>query len=293
MSIKVEGLTKVFGDNRAVDDVTITVEPGKVTGFLGPNGAGKSTTMRVILGLVHPSAGTASVLGRPYRELLDPGRSVGALLDAAQFHPARSGRNHLRILAATMGVSEARVDELLEFTGLGSVAGRKAGTYSLGMRQRLGIAAALLGSPQVLVLDEPANGLDPAGMRWLRGFLRNLASEDKTVFVSSHLLDEISNMADDVIVINKGRLVTQASVDELVHKTSGGSRVFTSQPERLRDVLAAAGVTVALASHDELTVSAPTDVVGRIALEAGIPILGLYEEHQSLEDVFLELTEQG
>jgi ABC-2 type transport system ATP-binding protein len=293
MSIKVEGLTKVFGDNRAVDDVTFTVEPGKVTGFLGPNGAGKSTTMRTILGLVHPTAGTASVLGRPYRELLDPGRSVGALLDAAQFHPARSGRNHLRILAATMGVSEARVDELLELTGLGSAARHKAGTYSLGMRQRLGIAAALLGSPQVLVLDEPANGLDPAGMRWLRGFLRNLASEDKTVFVSSHLLDEISHMADDVIVINKGRLVTQASVDELVHKTSGGSRVFTSQPERLRDVLAAAGVTVALASHDELTVSAPTDVVGRIALEAGIPISGLYEEHQSLEDVFLELTEQG
>ena len=293
MSIKAEGLTKVFGDNRAVDDVTFTVEPGKVTGFLGPNGAGKSTTMRTILGLVHPTAGTASVLGRPYGELLDPGRSVGALLDAAQFHPARSGRNHLRILAATMGVSEARVDVLLELTGLGSVARRKAGTYSLGMRQRLGIAAALVGSPQVLVLDEPANGLDPAGMRWLRGFLRNLASEDKTVFVSSHLLDEISHMADDVIVINKGRLVTQASVDELVKKTSGGSRVFTSQPERLRDVLAAAGVTVALASHDELTVSAPTDVVGRIALEAGIPISGLYEEHQSLEDVFLELTEQG
>jgi ABC-2 type transport system ATP-binding protein len=293
MSIKVEGLTKVFGDNRAVDDVTFTVEPGKVTGFLGPNGAGKSTTMRIILGLVHPTAGTASVLGRPYRELLDPGRSVGALLDAAQFHPARSGRNHLKILAATMGVSEARVDELLELTGLGSAARRKAGTYSLGMRQRLGIAAALLGSPQVLVLDEPANGLDPAGMRWLRGFLRNLASEDKTVFVSSHLLDEISHMADDVIVINKGRLVTQASVEELVHKTSGGSRVVTSQPERLRDVLAAAGVTVALASHDELTVSAPTDVVGRIALEAGIPISGLYEAHQSLEDVFLELTEQG
>jgi ABC-2 type transport system ATP-binding protein len=293
MSIKVEGLTKVFGDNRAVDDVTFTVEPGNVTGFLGPNGAGKSTTMRTILGLVHPTAGTASVLGRPYRELLDPGRSVGALLDAAQFHPARSGRNHLRILAAAMGVSEARVDELLELTGLGSAARGKAGTYSLGMRQRLGIAAALVGSPQVLVLDEPANGLDPAGMRWLRGFLRNLASEDKTVFVSSHLLDEISHMADDVIVINKGRLVTQASVDELVNKTSGGSRVFTSQPERLRDVLAAAGITVALASHDELTVSAPTDVVGRIALEAGIPISGLYEEHQSLEDVFLELTEQG
>ena len=293
MSIKVEGLTKVFGDNRAVDDVTFEVESGKVTGFLGPNGAGKSTTMRIILGLIYATAGSATVLGRPYRELAEPGRSVGALLDEAQFHPARTGRNHLKILAATMSVPEARVDELLQLTGLGSAARRKAGTYSLGMRQRLGIAAALLGSPEVLVFDEPANGLDPAGMRWLRGFLRSLASDDKTVFVSSHLLDEISHMADDIIVINKGRLVTQASVDELVHKASGGARVVTSHPERLRDVLAGAGISVSLISHDTLMVSAPTDVVGRIALEAGVPISGLNEEHQSLEDVFLELTEQG
>jgi ABC-2 type transport system ATP-binding protein len=291
MSIEVERLSKVFSGRPAVDDITFTVEPGRVTGFLGPNGAGKSTTMRMILGLVHPTSGRATVLGRPYRELQSPGRSVGALLDTAQFHAARTGHNHLRVLAAAMHEQRSRIPEMLELVQLGDEGNKKVGAYSLGMKQRLGIAAALLGTPEVLILDEPANGLDPAGMRWLRGFLRRLAGEGKTVFVSSHLLDEIAHMAQEVIVINQGRLVTQSSVEELLRRTSPGSRVHTPQPERLRDALAARGIDVTLPAHDQLMVGAPPETVGRIALEAGIPLTGLTEEQQSLEDVFLELTE--
>jgi ABC-2 type transport system ATP-binding protein len=293
MSIEVEGLSKVFSGRPAVDDITFTVEPGRVTGFLGPNGAGKSTTMRMILGLVHPTSGRATVLGRPYRELDAPGRSLGALLDTAQFHPARTGLNHLRVLAAAMHIERSRIHEVLELVGLGDEANKKVGAYSLGMKQRLGIAAALLGAPEVLVLDEPANGLDPAGMRWLRGFLRRLAAEDKTVFVSSHLLDEIAHMAHEVIVINRGRLVTQSGVEQLLRRTSSASRVHTPQPERLRDALAAASIDVTLVAHDELVVGAPSDVVGRIALDARIPVTELKGEQQNLEDVFLELTEQA
>jgi ABC-2 type transport system ATP-binding protein len=262
-----------------------------VTGFLGPNGAGKSTTMRMILGLIHPTSGRATVLGRPYRELEAPGRSVGALLDTAQFHPARTGVNHLRVLATAMHKDErSRIPELLELVQLGDEANKKVGAYSLGMKQRLGIAAALLGSPEVLILDEPANGLDPAGMRWLRGFLRRLAGLGKTVFVSSHLLDEISHMAHEVIVINRGQLVTQSSVQELLRRASFGSRVNTPQPERLRDALTARGIDVTLAAHDQLVVGAPPESVGHVALDAGIPVTGLNGEQQSLEDVFLELT---
>ena len=293
MSIEVEGLSKIFSGRPAVDDITFTVEPGRVTGFLGPNGAGKSTTMRMILGLVHPSSGRAKVLGRLYRDLETPGRSVGALLDTAQFHPARTGMNHLRVLATAMHIEWSRIREVLELVELDDEGGKRVGAYSLGMKQRLGIAAALLGSPEVLVLDEPANGLDPAGMRWLRGFLRRLAAESKTVFVSSHLLDEIAHMAHEVIVINRGRLVAQSSVEQLLSRASSGSRVHTPQPERLRDVLADAGIDVALVAHDELVVRSRSDVVGRIALDAGIPVTGLKEEQQSLEDVFLELTEQA
>ena len=293
MSIEVEGLSKNFSGRPAVDEITFTVEPGRVTGFLGPNGAGKSTTMRMILGLVHPTSGRAKVLGRPYRDLETPGRSVGALLDTAQFHPARTGMNHLRVLATAMHVEGSRIREVLELVELDNESGKRVGAYSLGMKQRLGIGAALLGSPEVLVLDEPANGLDPAGMRWLRGFLRRLAAEGKTVFVSSHLLDEIAHMAHEVIVINRDRLVAQSSVEQLLSRASSGSRVHTPQPERLRDVLADAGIDVTLVAHDELVVRSRSDVVGRIAFDAGIPVTGLKEEQQSLEDVFLELTEQA
>jgi ABC-2 type transport system ATP-binding protein len=294
MSIEVEGLSKVFSGRPAVDDITFTAGPGRVTGFLGPNGAGKSTTMRMILGLIHPTSGRATVLGRPYRELEAPDRSVGAVLDTAQFHPARTGMNHLRVLATVMHkVERSRIPEVLELVQLRDEANKKVGAYSLGMKQRLGIAAALLGSPEVLILDEPANGLDPAGMRWLRGFLRQLAGEGKTVLVSSHLLDEISHMAHEVIVINRGQLVTQSSVEELLRRASSGSRVNTPQPERLRDALAARGIDVTLAAHDQLVVGAPPESVGHIALAAGIPVTGLNEEQQSLEDVFLELTQRA
>ena len=291
MSIEVDRLTKVFSRRSAVDDITFTVEPGRVTGFLGPNGAGKSTTMRMILGLVHPTSGRASVLGRPYAELEAPGRSVGALLDTAQFHPARTGMDHLLVVAAAIQAGKGRVREVLELVELGDAANKKVGAYSLGMSQRLGIAAALLGSPEVLVLDEPANGLDPAGMRWLRGFLRGLSADGKTVFVSSHLLDEIAHMAHEVIVINRGRLVTHSSVDNLLHRSSSKSRVHTAQPERLRDAVAERNIDVALVAHDELLVGAPSEAVGRIALDAGIPVTGLKEEQRNLEEVFLELTE--
>jgi ABC-2 type transport system ATP-binding protein len=289
-SIEVRNLTKVFGRQTAVDDVSFDIEPGKVTGFLGPNGAGKSTTLRMILGLVAPTSGEASLLGRRYAELDDPIRNVGAVLDTTQFHPQRSGRNHLRVLATAASIHAERVEKVLDLVDLRNAANKKAGTFSLGMRQRLGIAAALLGDPQVLVLDEPANGLDPAGIRWLRGVLRSFAAQGRTVFVSSHLLGEVSQIADDVIVINEGRLVTQAPVHELVSRSVTEVRVETAQPERLRDALEAAGIEVSIASHDELVVSASKEVVGTIVAEIGIPIFGLHQQERSLEDIFFELT---
>jgi ABC-2 type transport system ATP-binding protein len=289
-NLSVRNLTKVFGNHTAVDHISFDVEPGKVTGFLGPNGAGKSTTLRMILGLVAPTSGEVSVLGRRYTQLDDPIRSVGAVLDTTQFHPQRTGRNHLRVLATAASVKARRVDEVLELVDLGGAANKKAGTFSLGMRQRLGIAAALLGNPGILVLDEPANGLDPAGIRWLRGVLRSFAVQGRTVFVSSHLLAEVSEIADDVIVINEGRLVTQSPVHELVSRSAAEVRVETAQPERLRDALEAAGIAVSLASHDELVVSASREAVGMIAAEVGIPIFGLHQQERSLEDIFFELT---
>jgi ABC-2 type transport system ATP-binding protein len=289
-NLSVRNLTKVFGHHTAVDHISFDIEPGKVTGFLGPNGAGKSTTLRMILGLVTPTSGEVSVLGRRYAQLDDPIRSVGAVLDTTQFHPQRTGRNHLRVLATAASVEAGRVDEVLELVDLGDAANKRAGTFSLGMRQRLGIAAALLGNPGILVLDEPANGLDPAGIRWLRGVLRSFAVQGRTVFVSSHLLAEVSEIADDVIVINEGRLVTQSPVHELVSRSVAEVRVETAQPERLRDALEAAGIAVSLASHDELVVSASREAVGMIAAEVGIPIFGLHQQERSLEDIFFELT---
>jgi len=221
-AIAVRGVTKRFGDVTAVEDLTFEVRPGIVTGFLGPNGAGKSTTLRIVLGLVHPDEGSAAVLGMPYASLSDPTRTVGAVLETQSFNPLRSGRNHLRVVAAASGIGGGRVDEVLEQVGLVAAARRRAGRYSLGMRQRLGLAAALLGEPRVLILDEPANGLDPQGIRWLRDFLRDFAAEGNAVLVSSHLLSEMSQLADEVVVINRGRLVRQASVDELTN----GSRTL-------------------------------------------------------------------
>jgi ABC-2 type transport system ATP-binding protein len=213
-------LTKRFGSMTAVDGLSFEVVPGRVTGFVGPNGAGKSTTLRMLLGLVEPDDGSATVLGLPYASLEQPITVAGAVLEVQSFHPLRSGRNHLRVLAAASGIDDGRVDEVLEVVGMTAAARRKAGSYSLGMRQRLGLAAALLGDPSVLLLDEPANGLDPHGIRWLRTTLRDLAAEGKAVLVSSHQLDEVARMADDVIVIDRGRVLRQGSLDEL---TSGGT----------------------------------------------------------------------
>jgi ABC-2 type transport system ATP-binding protein len=221
--IELTGLTKTFGRTRAVDGLTCSVEPGVVTGFLGPNGAGKTTTMRLILGLDHPTAGTATIGGKTYRDLNDPLRTVGALLDARQAHPNRSARNHLRWIAATNRIPVSRVDEVLDMVGLSPVADKKAGTLSLGMSQRLGIAAALLGDPPVLLFDEPVNGLDPEGIRWVRTLMRTLAGQGRTVFVSSHLLAELAQTVDDVVIIDRGRLVTQRSMRELLDRADGAS----------------------------------------------------------------------
>jgi ABC-2 type transport system ATP-binding protein len=229
-AIEVTGLSKSFGDVRAVEDLGFSIPQGSVTGFLGPNGAGKSTTLRMILGLVAPDEGTALVHGHPFGRLDEPARTVGALLDTEQFHPKRSGRDHLVVLATAAGLPRTRVDEVLELVELAPAARRKAGGYSLGMKQRLGLAAALLGDPGVLMLDEPANGLDPAGIRWLRGFLKDFAAEGRAVLVSSHQLAEMAVIADEVVVIDRGRLVTHAPVAELVGDAS------TGDPRSLEDV---------------------------------------------------------
>ena len=219
-AISVRGLSKRFGDVIAVEDLSFTVEPGRVTGFLGPNGAGKSTTLRMILGLVTPTDGTASVLGMPYEDLDDPARTVGAVLETQSFNPLRSGRNHLRVLAAAEGIEDERVEEVLELVDLSGARNRNAGKYSLGMRQRMALAGALLGDPRILILDEPANGLDPLGIRWLREFLRRFAGRGNAVLVSSHQLSEMEHMADEAVVIHQGRLIRQASMAEL---TADGS----------------------------------------------------------------------
>jgi ABC-2 type transport system ATP-binding protein len=221
-----ERLTKRFGDVLAVDDLSFTLEAGSVTGFLGANGAGKTTTLRILLGLVRPTAGTGLVFGRPYRELTDPARRVGAVLEAADFHPGRSGREHLMTLALAAHVPPAHVDEVLALVELTKAARRRVGGYSLGMRQRLGIAAALLGDPELLILDEPANGLDPEGVHWLRAFLRGFADEGKTVFMSSHVLAEVAQTVDYVLIIDQGRLVTSAPLAELVQESSALEEVF-------------------------------------------------------------------
>ena len=237
--IEVEHLTKRYRHAPAVDDLSFRIPPGRITGFLGPNGAGKTTTLRVLLGLVLPTSGRATVAGRRYRELESPLRTVGAVLEASNYHPARSGRNQLRVLATAAGISRSRVDEVLAQVELTDAAGRRVGSYSLGMRQRLSVAAALLGEPELLVLDEPANGLDPEGIRWLRNFLRSYAADGGTVFVSSHVLAEISQLADEVLIIHRGKLVAQQPVAELIARAAGATRVRSPRADdllaRLRD----------------------------------------------------------
>jgi len=290
-AIRVQGLTKRFGDVLAVDQLGFEVEAGTVAGFLGPNGAGKTTTLRMLLGLVAPDAGTATIGGRPYRQLPDPARRVGAVLEAGGFHPGRSGRDHLRVLATAAGLPPGRADQVLEQTGLAGAGRRRAGGYSLGMRQRLGLAAALLGDPEVLILDEPANGLDPEGVHWLRGLVRGLAAEGRTVLVSSHLLAEVAQTVDQVVIIDQGRLVAQSTMAALTAGADRTVRVRTPQPETLRDLLVARGATVTLDGPDRLVVAgATTEQVGQAAAAGGVVLHEMRFQRSNLEDVFLELT---
>jgi len=288
--LEVRGLTKRFGSTTAVDGLTFAIEPGRITGFLGPNGAGKTTTLRMLLGLVHASAGDALVEGVPYRRLRDPTRSVGAVLEASSYHPARSGRNHLRVLATAAGIPQARVDETLRQVELEAAAGRPVRTYSLGMRQRLSVAGALLGEPRLLVLDEPANGLDPEGIRWLRRFLRSFSAEGGTVFISSHVLAEIAQLADEVVIIHRAKLVAHEPLAALTARAAGGTIVRSPDSGRLRERLAAEGIEAEAPEDGELRVASPPERVGEIAAAAGIVLHELRGESASLEEAFLELT---
>ena len=291
--IEVHGLTKRFGRTLAVDDLSFAARPGVVTGFLGPNGSGKSTTLRAILGLVHPTAGSATVLGAPYRSLDRPIGRVGAVLEATAVHPGRSGRDHLRIVAAAAGLPRARVDEVLADVELEGAARRRVGGYSLGMRQRLALAVALLGDPEVMILDEPANGLDPKGIAWLRELLRGLAASGKTVLVSSHVLSEVEQTVDEVVIIRSGRLVRQATIDELALLAAGSTRVRSPDAELLVAALRGAGFEVTPAARGALVTVAPPERVGELAAAHGIVLHELAVERASLEEVFLELTSEA
>lgn len=284
-------LTKRFGSVLAVGDLSFRLDAGTVTGFLGPNGAGKTTTLRMLLGLVRPTSGTSLVFGRPYRADPRPARRVGAVLEAADFHPGRSGREHLVTLALAASLPASRVDEVLEIVELAPDARRRVGTYSLGMRQRLGLAASLLRDPELLILDEPANGLDPEGVHWLRTFMRNFAAAGKTVLVSSHVLADVAQTVDRVMIIDKGRLVTIAELDELTARMAGGVRVRAPGIRSLLPSLAAAGLEATPLDGDELLVhGASAAQVGQLAADAGIVLHELTQESSTLEKVFLELT---
>jgi ABC-2 type transport system ATP-binding protein len=283
--IRLQGLTKRYGSTTAVDDLTLELTPGTVTGFLGPNGAGKSTTMRVILGLDSATSGTALIGGRRYADLEEPVRTVGALLDAKAVHPARSGRNHLRAMALSQGIASSRVEEVLALTGMTKAARRRAGTYSLGMSQRLGIAGALLGDPEVLMLDEPVNGLDPDGVRWIRTLLRSLAEEGRTVFVSSHLMSEMERTADRLVVLGKGRLIADEPMERLV--AGAGVRIRGPELRPLADALPGARWT----GRDELTVVGPSpEEVGERAYELGVMLHELRRVESALEESYMRLT---
>ncbi|MGF0114730.1 ABC transporter ATP-binding protein [Promicromonospora sp. Marseille-Q5078] len=294
--IEVERLTKTYGDTLAVDDLSFVVRTGRVTGLLGPNGAGKSTTMRMILGLHRPTSGTVRIDGKPFVDDPAPLTAVGAMLDAHAVHPGRTARTHLRSVALTHRLPAARVDEVLESTGLAAVAGRRIGTYSLGMGQRLGIAAALLGRPRTLVLDEPVNGLDPDGVHWVRELVRGLAAQGTTVLVSSHLMSEMSMTADDVVVLGRGRLVASGTVEEIVAAATGGSvRVRTTEAaDALAAEVRASGGAVASTEERVLTVTGlSSDEVGALAMRTGTTLAELVPQHVSLEDAFFELTKDA
>ncbi|CAB4737263.1 unannotated protein [freshwater metagenome] len=290
--IEAEAVSKRYGSTLAVDSLSFTVRDGCVTGFLGPNGAGKSTTMRMIVGLDAPTSGGVRVGGRPYRDRRFPLHEVGALLEAKTVHPGRSARNHLRWLAESNGIARRRVDAVLEQVGLASVAKKRAGTFSLGMSQRLGIAAALLGDPEVLLLDEPVNGLDPEGIRWVRELLRSLAGEGRTVFVSSHLMSEMALTADHLIVIGQGRLIADASVAEVIAQASSNRvRVATAEPARLQSLIESMGGKVETAPPEELLISGvECRDVGIAAARAAITLYELTKVEASLEEAFMEMT---
>jgi ABC-2 type transport system ATP-binding protein len=290
-AIEVQGLSKRFGDITAVDDLSFSTREGAVTGFLGPNGAGKTTTLRMLLGLVTPTEGTAAVNGRPYAQFAEPPRHVGAVLESTSFHPGRRARQHLRVLATAAGLPLARVDEVLEEVDLMDVADRRVKGFSLGMRQRLGLAGALLGAPNVLILDEPTNGLDPEGVHWLRQYLRNFADRGGSVLVSSHLLAEVAQTVDDVVIIASGRLVTQSSLADLAQLSQAGVRVRTPHAEALRTALTAEGVTAELvAAEVVMAFETTTETVGLVAAGAAAVIYEMTAERFDLEELFLELT---
>ncbi len=293
-TIAVDGLRKRFGRTVALDGMSFTVQPGQVTGFVGPNGAGKSTTMRVILGLDAPDAGTALVGGRPYRTLTYPLRHLGSLLDAGALQPSRTARNHLLWLAHSQGLPARRVNEVLEQAGLGSVARRRAGGYSLGMRQRLGIAAALLGDPAALMLDEPFNGMDPEGILWMRHFLRRLAGEGRAVLVSSHLMSELQDTADHLVVVGRGRVIADTSVAQLLAAASGGRVTVRTGAPGAGAALAGAGGTVVPAGPDTLTVSGLTgEAVVAVLTERGIPFSEVSAHRATLTEAYMQLTQDA
>ena len=292
-AVSVRGLTKRFGSSIAVDDLSFDIPTGRVVGFLGPNGAGKSTTLRMIIGLTAPTSGTATIFGTPFHALDDPARTVGSIVDGVGFHPGRRAITELRIAADAAGLPAARCDEVIELVGLADAARKRVGAYSLGMRQRLGIAQALLGDPRVLLLDEPANGLDPEGIHWVRDLLRHLADEGRAIVVSSHLLHEVARLADEVLVIRRGKFVTQAPVAEL---TSGAGGVFVTSLDdaRLAEAIGRAGGRATPDPRGGMRVTDATpEQVGRAALEAGVVLTTLQPVVADLEDVFMELTAGG
>ncbi|HEX4364014.1 MAG TPA: ATP-binding cassette domain-containing protein [Solirubrobacteraceae bacterium] len=290
--ITVERLVKRYGETLAVDDLSFTVDAGRVTGFLGPNGSGKSTTMRALLGLVRPTSGSALIMGRPFHELSNPVKSVGAALDAHDVHPGRSGRGHLRTIAAAAGLPSSRVDEVLDMVELTPARDRRVKGYSMGMRQRLALGAALLGDPKILMLDEPANGLDPQGMRWLRDILVALAGEGRAVLISSHVLSEVEQTVDSVVVIGAGRLVMQGPLADLVKGDRRPILVRSPRADELRELLEDDGASVASDGRPDAMVAHGTSLerIGTLAADNGIPIFELTHERATLEDRFLELT---
>jgi ABC-2 type transport system ATP-binding protein len=290
-AIEIRDLAKRFGSVTVVDELSFTVEGGTVTGFLGPNGAGKTTTLRVLLGLVRPTSGSATIWGKPYRELGTRRRRVGAVLEASGFHPGRTVVDHLRVRSAATGAAPARIGAVLAETGMGELAGRRAGNLSLGERQRLGLAGALLGDPEVLILDEPANGLDPAGVLWLRGFLRLLGDQGRTVLVSSHILAEVAQFADRAVVIDRGRLISAGPVTELVKSARQAITVRTPRAGELNAALTSQGAAVRVAGPDRLEITGlGTEQVATLAAALGIAIYEMTADSGSLEEAFLRLT---